>query len=76
MAKSSIRYFLTFSGKDIKRPVLWEMSRKYEVIYDIRTASVGPELGIIALELSGEAKVVESAVAWLRKQGVQVDPVF
>lgn len=76
MPKKSFRYWLTFSGKDIQRPVLWEMSRKYQVIYDIRTASVGPELGIIALELSGDPAVVEQAVAWLRKQGVQVDPVF
>ena len=76
MAKKSVRYWLTFLSKDIQRPLLWEMSHKHEVIYDIRSASVGPELGLVALELTGEGKVVDDAVKWLRKQGVQVDPVF
>jgi ABC-type methionine transport system ATPase subunit len=72
----AIRYWLTFSSKDIQRPLLWEMSHTFDVIYDIRSASVGPDIGLVGVELSGQAKVIEAAVAWLGKQGVQVDPVF
>ena len=31
------------------------------------------EFGQIALELSGEQKVIGAAVRWFRRQGVQVD---
>ena len=67
MAKKSVRYWLTFLSKDIQRPLLWEMSHKHEVIYDIRSASVGPELGLVALELTGESKAYST-----RSQGPAV----
>jgi len=51
------------------------MSRKYEVVFDIRNANVTADLGIMAIELTGDAKVVRSAVAWLQRNGVQVDPI-
>mgnify|MGYP000936369312 CR=1 FL=1 len=61
-ADVAIRYWLTFSSKDIQRPLLWEMSHTFDVIYDIRSASVGPDIGLVGLELSGQAKVIESAL--------------
>lgn len=73
---TAIRYWLTFSSKDIQRPLLWEMSQQHDVIYDIRSASIGPDIGVVGLELSGESKVIASAVQWLMRHGVQVDPVF
>lgn len=70
------RYWLTFSSADIQRPLLWEMSQEFDVIYDIRSASVGPDVGLVGLELHGLPQTIEAARAWLKKQGVQVDPVF
>lgn len=75
-APTAIKYWLTFSSKDIQRPLLWEMSQRYAVVYDIRSASIGPDIGVVGLELSGDSKVIASAIRWLAKRGVQVDPIF
>jgi L-aspartate semialdehyde sulfurtransferase ferredoxin len=51
------------------------MSKKFEVIFNIRNASVTPTIGIIALELDGDRDEIKKAVAWLEANDVQVEPV-
>lgn len=75
MAKESKRYWLTFSAKHVKRPLICQMSRKHDLIFDIRSASITADMGLMALELTGDTKVLDSAVKWLRRRGVQVDPI-
>ena len=75
MAKESKRYWLTFNNTQVRRPLLCEMIRKHDLVFDIRSANVTPELGLMALELTGEAKEIEAAVKWFRRRGVQVDPI-
>lgn len=75
MAKESKRYWLTFKAKQVRCPLICEMSRQHDLIFDIRSANVTPEMGLMAIELTGEAKVVAAAVTWLRRRGVQVDPI-
>lgn len=43
------------------------VEQKFDPFFDI------PSAGVIALELTGERKVIEAAVKWLPKNGVQVD---
>jgi len=45
------------------------------VVTNIRSASVGEDIGIIALELDGTREAIDSAVAWFREQGVTVEPI-
>jgi len=75
MPKESKRYWLTFDAKNVRRPLIWEMSKKHDVVFDIRSASVTPELGLMAVELTGDPKVIDAAVKWFRKKGVEVAPV-
>ena len=75
MPKKSVRYWLTFDVKNVRRPLIWEMSKKYDLIFDIRSATVTPELGLMAIELTGESKVIDAALKWFRRRGVQVAPV-
>jgi ABC-type methionine transport system ATPase subunit len=75
MAHETQRFWLTFSAEGTRKPLIWEMSRKFEVIFNIRNASVTPSIGIIALELEGDRTVIKAAVAWLEENGVQVEPV-
>ena len=51
------------------------MSKEFDVVFNIRNASVTPMIGIIALELEGDREVIKKAVAWLESNGVQVEPV-
>jgi ABC-type methionine transport system ATPase subunit len=75
MAKESKRYWLTFPTERAKRPLIWEMSKKFDLIFNIRQASVTEQVGIIALELTGERRIIEAAVKWLQKKSVKIDPI-
>jgi ABC-type methionine transport system ATPase subunit len=69
------RFWLTYPSRLIKRPMIWEMSQKFAIIFNIRQASVGDEVGIMCLELEGKREDMKSAIRWLEKLGVQVEPI-
>ena len=69
------RFWLTYPTKLITRPVIWQLSQKFPVIFNVRQASVTDELGILCLELEAPRTDVKAAIAWLEKQGVKVEPV-
>jgi hypothetical protein len=47
------RLWLMFPPKLIKKPLVWEVSRKFKVVTNIRQASVTDEIGVVCLELDG-----------------------
>jgi L-aspartate semialdehyde sulfurtransferase ferredoxin len=69
------RFWLTYPTKLITRPVIWELSRKFELVFNVRQASVTDEIGILCLEFEGARSDMKLAIAWLEKQGVKVEPV-
>ena len=75
MALETQRFWLTFDGDSSKQPLICQMSKEFDVVFNIRNASVTPTIGIIALELEGDREVIKKAVAWLESNGVQVEPV-
>jgi ABC-type methionine transport system ATPase subunit len=75
MARETQRFWLTFDGETNRKPLICEMARKFDIVFNIRNASVTPTIGLIALELEGERTVIQQAVAWFEANGVQVEPV-
>ncbi|PTX91995.1 FeS-binding protein [Verrucomicrobia bacterium LW23] len=75
MAKESQRLWLTFGEDTVSKPIISDMVRKFDVSFNIRNASVKANIGIIAVEIGGERKVIRNAVLWLEEQGVLVEPV-
>ena len=69
------RVWLTYPPQKIKRPIIWELGKKFDIVTDIRQASVNDEVGIVCLELDGERSEIKAAIAWLQRNGVTVDPV-
>ena len=69
------RLWLMYPPKLIKKPLLWEVSRRFKIITNIRQASVTDEIGIVCLELDGTRAEVKAAIKWLVKNGVSVEPV-
>lgn len=69
------RLWLMYPPRLIQKPLLWELSHKFEVITNIRQASITDEIGIVCLELDGEREEVKSAIKWLERMGVKVEPV-
>lgn len=76
MSTTTRKCWLTFEGACRDEPCVWNMSRKYpDVEFDIRQASVGDHVGIMAIQFRGEAADVQAAIDLLRNMGVRIDPV-
>jgi L-aspartate semialdehyde sulfurtransferase ferredoxin len=69
------RLWLMFPAKLITRPLLWELGKKFEVVTNVRQASVTDEIGLVSLSLEGEREEIKKSILWLEKLGVKVEPV-
>ena len=69
------RLWLMYPPKLITNPVIWELTRKFPVITNVRQASVTDEIGIVSLELAGKREDIKAAIKWLEKLGIKVEPV-
>jgi hypothetical protein len=56
------RYYLTYPKSLIREPLLYHLVKKFDLVFNIRGASVSEEMGLDAL-------------AWLRQSGVTVEPI-
>ncbi|MDZ4246777.1 MAG: NIL domain-containing protein [Dehalococcoidia bacterium] len=73
MAKK--RVMLTFPDELIDQPIIYTLSAKFNVIFNIRRADVMNDRGWVTLELDGEPENIQKALDWATKKGVRVDPV-
>jgi len=74
-ARITKRVYLTYPPNLIREPVVCRMYDELGVEFNLRTASVTDEIGIIGLELSGEPERVERAIQFFRDHGVRVEPI-
>ena len=75
MALVRRRVYLTFPGELVREPLVCQMYDELRVQFNLRTASVTDDLGIIGLDLSGEPDRVEAALDFFRRRGVRVEPI-
>ena len=69
------KLYLTYPQALVREPILYRLARTFDLVFNVRGASVTEELGIIALELDGPDARIEEAIDWLREQGVTVEPI-
>ncbi len=69
------RLWLMYPSRLIQTPVIWQVGAKFNLIPNVRQASVTDEIGIVCLELSGLRKDIKAAVKWMEKLGIRVEPV-
>ncbi|MFZ0888316.1 MAG: NIL domain-containing protein [Candidatus Binataceae bacterium] len=69
------RYYLTYPRELIREPLLYQLVKKFDLIFNIRGASVSEEMGLVAVEFEGTNEQIERALAWLRQTGVTVEPI-
>lgn len=74
-AREVRRLWLMYPPALIQTPLIWELGNKFDLVTNVRQASVNDELGIVCLELSGQRDSVKKAIAWLEKKDITVDPV-
>ena len=69
------RLWLMFQPRLVTQPVVYDLGRKFDVVTNIRQASVNEEIGLLSVELEGERPVIDQAIDWLEEIGVKVEPV-
>jgi len=69
------KFYLTYPPALIKEPIIYLLVKKFEVITNIRGANVSNEMGLLALGMEGTQQEIDRAVAWLRAQGIRVEPI-
>jgi L-aspartate semialdehyde sulfurtransferase ferredoxin len=75
MSADSQRLWLNYPTSLVTRPVIWELAKKFDVVFNIRQASVTDEVGLVSLELQGERSEIKRAIEWLESLGIKVEPV-
>ena len=73
MPRTRIKF--KYPTSKIQEPIIYRVSRDFELISNIRRAEVTEKVGWVVLELEGEQNDIDAALAWVRDQGVRVDPV-
>ena len=69
------RLWLMYPPKLIKNPIIWQLTKKFDLITNVRQASVTDEIGVVCLELEGARTEIKAAIKWLEKQRIRVEPV-
>ncbi|MCS7049145.1 MAG: NIL domain-containing protein [Verrucomicrobiae bacterium] len=69
------RLWLTYPKKLIQRPVIYELGHRFDVVTNIRQASITEEVGILSLEVTGTPDEIQKAIRWLQRLGIKVEPV-
>jgi ABC-type methionine transport system ATPase subunit len=67
------RLKLTFPRHLIKKPVIFTMAKKYNVIPNIRQARVIRDVGKMDLVLEGTEENLDKGIQSLREQGITVE---
>jgi len=66
---------LIFPQNRIKDPIIHQMAKKFDVVFNLRRAKITDKVGEIVLELEGEKKSLDEAIKWLKEQGLKVEPI-
>ena len=75
MERTRERYYLSYPRVLIKEPILYQLVKKFDLVFNIRGASVSEDMGLVAVEFEGTQEQIERALEWLRHTGVTVEPI-
>ena len=66
---------LVFPITLIKKPVIYTMAKKYDVVPNIRRAKITEKVGEVTMELSGTKENLEKARKYMERYGVRFEPI-
>lgn len=69
------KVYLTFPAEKTKESIICDMYDRYKIKFNIRSASVNENIGLIAVEMEGPLDTMEESFAYFRKRGVKVEPI-
>ena len=69
------RVYLTYDETNVTEPLIYLMGQKFNVITNVRIASIKGDVGLMALQVDGDEEEVEAALSWIELEGVTVEPI-
>ena len=66
---------LVFPTTRIKKPLIYTMAKKYNVVPNIRRAKITAKVGEVTMELSGTKDDLEKARKYMERNDVRFEPV-
>jgi len=73
MTKRQVMF--TFPEQLVQEPIIYNLSRQFNILTNIRRADVTENQGWVVLEMEGEEEEIEQGITWVISKGVRVDPV-
>jgi len=69
------KIYLTYPKDLVKEALIYEAGKRFNVVTNIRQASISDEIGLVALELEGNGVDVDKAINFFVEKGVKVEPI-
>jgi ABC-type methionine transport system ATPase subunit len=69
------RVYLTYTEETVKEPLIYHMGHQFNVVTNIRTASISKDIALVALQLEGKEEEIDKALSWMESQKVRVEPI-
>lgn len=69
------KVYLTFPQAQVKEAIICDMYDKYKVRFNIRSASVNEQVGLMAVELEGTDPNIIEAIKFFKSRGLTVEPI-
>jgi len=71
---ATIRKFnLSFPQKLIREPILFNISNKFGIVFNISRANVNDEMGYLELSLEGTDDAVDQSIKYQSERGVTIN---
>lgn len=70
-----IRVRLSIPAERVEEPAISEIIKGFDVVVNIRQADIGPDRGVMEMEISGALDDIDSAVDFMKKKGIEVSPI-
>ena len=72
---TKVRVKFSYSVDKVSLPVIDTLSKRFDLVSNIRRADVQDHSGWVILQLDGSADNIDAGIQWVKEQGVTVDPL-
>lgn len=69
------KVYLTFPAAQVREAIICDMYDQFKVRFNIRSASVNEQVGLMAVELEGTEANVVSSIQFFKSRGLTVEPI-
>ncbi len=70
-----IRVQLIYKEDLVKEPIICMVCKKFDIVLNIRKATVTKDTGVLVVEIDGEEEEIERVIDFLKEKGIDVQPL-